>query len=353
MGCVKSQPEQALALEAVVATAPAPAKKKWVVDDGEYKFDPSTATAADIDDPSLLAGPIIGIAKSADGSSGVFFVVVASGVYVLKGAANAAQECFSHKLADQLKIAVPRTKCLQFGSNDMNTLTESILAATKTPTATGYAVRNLLDFPVVLLLEFVHGKTLPDAPVLRLWLHRNLRQIGEMVALDCLLNNSDRVPLLWDNPGNAKNIMVTERGIVGIDQPAVTLPESSPERQKYVDRLEELLGRVATDSSEGGGGSSMEPVATFIGSSADIRLSATHAAQLLVGFRAAMGNIAALSSADLQSCKDGVAASVVMDATSSIGSAWSASLDGIDLTFLAAVVGAVARAGLAPAPQDR
>jgi hypothetical protein len=332
MGCVKSRP-QPLALEEVIS-APEPVKKKWVVNDGEYKFDPTNNTAADISEPGMLAEEIIGIAKSADGSSGVFFIVVQSGVYVLKAAANAAQEYFSHMVADKLGIAVSRSKCLQFGSEGMNTLTKTILSATTAPTATGYAIRNLLDFPVVMLLEYVVGNTLPNTPLEQVREPSFLKQLGSLVALDSLINNSDRVPLIWDNPGNAKNIMTTKRAVVGIDQPTVTLAENSPECQKYMKRLEELLCKVAEDISQGSS-SSMQPVATFVGSSINSCLDDANTNHILAGFHTTMTRIAAISTADLQSCKDAVTKMVDVEEMP-VGSAWSSSLGGIDIAFLAA-----------------
>jgi hypothetical protein len=53
---------------------------------------------------------------------------------------------------------------------------------------------------------------------------RALCDIGAVCGLDVLLNNSDRLPLLWDNGGNAANLMILrstqhiETEIVAIDQ---------------------------------------------------------------------------------------------------------------------------------------
>ena len=35
-----------------------------------------------------------------------------------------------------------------------------------------------------------------------------LESFGRIMAFDCLINNTDRAPLIWDNDGNARNILV-------------------------------------------------------------------------------------------------------------------------------------------------
>lgn len=37
-----------------------------------------------------------------------------------------------------------------------------------------------------------------------------LTQLGRLIALDVVLNNWDRVPVLWENDGNWENIIVSD-----------------------------------------------------------------------------------------------------------------------------------------------
>ena len=46
----------------------------------------------------------------------------------------------------------------------------------------------------------------------------NLKGIGKLIVLDFILNNWDRLPIIWDNEGNYANIMFQDDGsVVGID----------------------------------------------------------------------------------------------------------------------------------------
>ena len=45
------------------------------------------------------------------------------------------------------------------------------------------------------------------------------RGCGELVVLDLVLNNYDRLPAVWDNVGNTANVFyLPSGGAVGIDQ---------------------------------------------------------------------------------------------------------------------------------------
>ena len=47
----------------------------------------------------------------------------------------------------------------------------------------------------------------------RLW------SLGRVLAMDMLVNNFDRFPLVWDNEGNAGNVMLTPLDDVGVVPP--------------------------------------------------------------------------------------------------------------------------------------
>jgi len=66
-------------------------------------------------------------------------------------------------------------------------------------------------------------------------------QVGEIVAFDALINNVDRVPLLWDNEGNTANLMLrsdsADASVVGIDQAVTAIVAQGPGRARYAGRL--------------------------------------------------------------------------------------------------------------------
>eukprot|EP00439_Symbiodinium_sp_Y106_P071616 s2455_g12.t3 len=77
-------------------------------------------------------------------------------------------------------------------------------------------------------------------------------QVGEIVAFDALINNLDRVPLLWDNEGNTANLMLREDNggvaVVGIDQAVTAIVAEGPGRERYAARLRVLAEGVFTGS---------------------------------------------------------------------------------------------------------
>ena len=61
------------------------------------------------------------------------------------------------------------------------------------------------------------------------------------MAFDALVNNVDRIPLLWDNEGNTANLMLDSSSqVIGIDQAVAPIVATGFGRQRYLKRLEEL-----------------------------------------------------------------------------------------------------------------
>mmetsp|Transcript_53549 Transcript_53549/g.128976 ORF Transcript_53549/g.128976 Transcript_53549/m.128976 type:complete len:232 (-) Transcript_53549:430-1125(-) len=91
----------------------------------------------------------------------------------------------------------------------------------------------------VAVVEFVPGivlQGLPGQQALGQGPQQLLQELGELIALDCLLNNVDRVPAIWQNEGNLSNVMIVSGSVVGIDQQVnpITNPAGS---QKFIDTL--------------------------------------------------------------------------------------------------------------------
>lgn len=85
-------------------------------------------------------------------------------------------------------------------------------------------LRSELNRPYFLVMEFVKGNplecnynlpTILSAPASR---ELFLASFGLIIAFDTLLNNSDRIPFVHNNEGNASNILITDTGeCVAID----------------------------------------------------------------------------------------------------------------------------------------
>eukprot|EP00928_Gymnodinium_smaydae_P012141 TRINITY_DN14415_c1_g1_i2.p1 TRINITY_DN14415_c1_g1~~TRINITY_DN14415_c1_g1_i2.p1 ORF type:complete len:291 (+),score=69.51 TRINITY_DN14415_c1_g1_i2:604-1476(+) len=76
--------------------------------------------------------------------------------------------------------------------------------------------------------------------------------IGKLLAFDCIINNLDRLPMIWDNAGNPKNVMIEVHPstqavkVVGIDQ-AVRPITSNAGLDVYCQRLRDVVRTVLVD----------------------------------------------------------------------------------------------------------
>jgi len=143
-------------------------------------------------------------------------------------------------------------------------------------------VGGALNRPNLMVMELVPGATMlegcpptkaaelldPATPAGR----RRLRELGALVAMDALLNNSDRAICgMFDNDGNARNILFTpgdDGHTVAIDQACCSLDPANTISKRLVDRYHQRLDQFLTDiwateagsgGGGGGGGGSAEP----------------------------------------------------------------------------------------------
>lgn len=109
---------------------------------------------------------------------------------------------------------------------------------------------SLADFVVVM--EFVPGTVLQGTDGMHTLQDKSapavLEQLGSLIALDCMLNNVDRVPAIWHNDGNLSNIMITPEGVVGIDQQVNAIADASG-KERYFRILSDFCGESALGST--------------------------------------------------------------------------------------------------------
>jgi hypothetical protein len=80
--------------------------------------------------------------------------------------------------------------------------------------------------------------------------HQLLTALGELCALDVVLNNMDRMPLpLWQNDGNLSNIMLSADTLVGIDQ-QVNAIVKGPGLDQYLKKLRDLIEDLTTGGAK-------------------------------------------------------------------------------------------------------
>mmetsp|Transcript_38027 Transcript_38027/g.83512 ORF Transcript_38027/g.83512 Transcript_38027/m.83512 type:complete len:290 (+) Transcript_38027:1-870(+) len=166
---------------------------------------------------------------------------------------SAAAEWLATWLAEALGTRVARLRVVAWGAEEFALIKQATRSA---PAALGEHAactrRHLGGNEFVGLLEFlpgisVQGKEAHDRltamgpePLRHFW-----RGVGRLIALDALINNLDRVPLLWNNEGNTGNLLLLpgrgseEAQVLGIDQ-AVTAIVEGPGRDRYLQRLQKL-----------------------------------------------------------------------------------------------------------------
>jgi len=112
---------------------------------------------------------------------------------------------------------------------------------------------GMVKYQQFLLLEYIHGKPFHS---LGEWvkllevnpnsgLEHPLYKLGQVSAVDLIINNWDRIPSFWKNQGNPGNLMLTESGdIIVIDQiisPIVMETEAQNHFNKVSKFLDEFL----------------------------------------------------------------------------------------------------------------
>lgn len=103
-------------------------------------------------------------------------------------------------------------------------------------------------------MEFVRGSEMSACDPRVLLDGAFLRELGRCMALDMMLNNFDRVPLVWTHAGNATNLLIEFRegdGKEGVEVLAVrpidqayTVIENETMRGEYINKVKACLGEA-------------------------------------------------------------------------------------------------------------
>lgn len=216
------------------------------------------------------------LCSSESGSGGVLFARLQSGTVVLKGCSTVAQEYVAAELGRELHMPVPRATLVSYPSAEWHALQDAatkILKPEDAPVPDGALLlkaSKMLNRPHLLVFEYVQARMLlaaaADADGVRstreaLWDDEGtlLRRLGQLMALDVMLNNWDRVPLIWQHAGNLNNLMVrvaadgdAGRAIHGIDQVAAGITDTE-KAAEYVAKVRALcVGVRAATATHGG-----------------------------------------------------------------------------------------------------
>jgi len=93
-------------------------------------------------------------------------------------------------------------------------------------------------------MEYVNGVDLeslsPDLAKETFGKESVLKEIGHLLVFDIMINNSDRLPCIWKNDGNLKNVLVSKGHICPIDHSVFCISEPS-NFENYIQRVKEYI----------------------------------------------------------------------------------------------------------------
>jgi len=163
-------------------------------------------------------------------------------------------------LCGNLGIAGPTVRLVASASKEGRCLHESLIKADSLRDPLQRKVQAMLaGRPLYLVMEYVQAKPLADLfdTAGLSWAQHDfgveplsdrgrelLRTLGTFVAFDMIINNFDRLPCVWDNQGNAGNIMFTTDTAepMSIDNVVCCIsPEHKAATAKYMERIREVV----------------------------------------------------------------------------------------------------------------
>ena len=182
-------------------------------------------------------------ACSTDGATGVIFLNTAAGGFVVKASQNCGAEAVATSLALAFGLPAARMRLVSYTTAEFRDIKSAIIDVSDSSTEVRMKLHSTFNRPVIMIIELVSGAELlfglpPSSQSAALDSSteagaRRLRQLGELTAFDAFLNNSDRVPVVHSNRGNARNVLFSRGAddeasdIVAIDQVVTSLSESS------------------------------------------------------------------------------------------------------------------------------
>lgn len=207
---------------------------------------------------------VIPIYKREGGTPGVFFLNTPHTILVLKAPSPAMSEfggeAFAAMLASKLGLRSPSTAIYhKRETKEIASLIAEVQAGKTFETKAeedNAQLRSALSsgVPYVFLMELLNGlplsdvelTTLPDALITEL-----MRQIGQVLAFDLWINNTDRLPCkgVWEHDGNFANLMYnrSKRAMMVIDQLTMTLPAKA-RADTYCEKVRAFLSAITREA---------------------------------------------------------------------------------------------------------
>eukprot|EP01113_Clastostelium_recurvatum_P039514 TRINITY_DN6041_c0_g1_i1.p1 TRINITY_DN6041_c0_g1~~TRINITY_DN6041_c0_g1_i1.p1 ORF type:complete len:398 (-),score=97.58 TRINITY_DN6041_c0_g1_i1:64-1257(-) len=165
---------------------------------------------------------------SESGSGGVIFVVLqdvssslssssssSQSVVVIKGCLEVAQLMFTTDLARALSIPVPNVRLIQYTHPEWKDIKTKLATSHSCSETVKLKIKKELKRAFFVVMEFVSGQDIDSMQnEKRAEVFNQLNtyhQMGQIIAYDLLINNYDRFPCIWANPGNPRNVIMTKQ----------------------------------------------------------------------------------------------------------------------------------------------
>jgi len=228
-----------------------------------YEVDLKNAIPADVN--NLDWSKAVGFSSSDKGSEGVFFVQFQDqSVVSLKGSSTIAADMYALALAHSVGVCVPDFRSLRIIDDEFQVLSKKMekLDEKNNPLKRGKHVK-LFSHPVILVMEFISGKSLVDMMhpsyvfgkkgEVSLQGTYTLQEFAKITVYDAVINNWDRIPLIWDNEGNPENILFTKQknitqqegdNLIAMQPVAIDNSVTSIDPTVFRENYEEYLDKV-------------------------------------------------------------------------------------------------------------
>jgi hypothetical protein len=161
-----------------------------------------------------------GVQRSSSGSEGVWFVSTKQGSVVVCSKSTIAIDMFSSNLSRRFGLNGPRMRCVRQQDEEGKLIFSTLLELDKQRNVGEHSVHLGLNKTYLQVMEYVQSVELGSMTyeqavtifgplgALSKQGKQLLFEMGEMIGFDALINNSDRLPFVWQNNGNAANVLL-------------------------------------------------------------------------------------------------------------------------------------------------
>ena len=159
---------------------------------------------------------------------GAMLVELEDGLVVVKmGGTDVAGEVAAAALARELGVYAPCVRAVKSAGEEGKELRSELGAVAgsfnpeigeEVDLKRRYATYAVTKKAFALVCDFCQGRPVAEADGAALERIGAWEEVGRICAFDALINNRDRVPVVWDNAGNAGNMLFGAERVAAIDQ---------------------------------------------------------------------------------------------------------------------------------------